>query len=55
MAKRAKVKQYTQSMSVMVTDEMYDSVSDYCQAHNIGFSDFLRYSIEVYLHTVGKV
>jgi hypothetical protein len=53
MAKRAKVRQYTQSISTVVTEGMYDSISDYCQTHNIGVSEFLRYSVEVYLHTVG--
>jgi hypothetical protein len=54
MAKRAKIRWYTQSMSVMVSEEMYIDILDYCLAHNIGISDFLRKSVEVYLQTVGK-
>jgi hypothetical protein len=51
MAKRAKIRQYTQSMSVMVSDEMYLNILDHCQTHNIGLSDFLRNSVEVYLRS----
>lgn len=54
MTKRAKVKIYTKSVSAQITPEMYDNIVEYCEKHNIGISEFIRYSVEVFLHTVVK-
>lgn len=48
MTKRAKVKIYTKSVSAQITPEMYDSIISYCEEKNIGISDLIRMSVNVF-------